>query len=163
MAHNPDPWVGGTVLPKLDYGLAYRWFMTIGYPRVREIIEQDVASGLIYLNSHAVDFKTPEIRPYLDRYVRGSGGYTAVDRVKLMKALWDSIGTEFGARHELYERNYSGNHESVRAELLFAAQASGQLDAYKGFAEECLAEYDLDGWIAPDLIGPDDVSVIGRR
>jgi 4-hydroxyphenylacetate 3-monooxygenase len=95
--------------------------------------------------------------------VRGSNGYDSVARVKTMKALWDSIGSEFGARHELYERNYSGNHENVRAELLFAAQASGQIDQYKGFAEQCLAEYDLDGWTVPDLVNPDDVSVITRR
>jgi 4-hydroxyphenylacetate 3-monooxygenase len=162
MARNPDEWVGGALLPKLDYGLAYRWFMTVGYPRVREIIQQDVAAGLIYLNSHAVDFKTPELRPYLDRFVRGSNGYDSVARVKTMKALWDSISSEFGARHELYERNYSGNHENVRAELLFSAQASGQIDQYKGFAEQCLAEYDLDGWTVPDLVNPDDVSVIIR-
>jgi 4-hydroxyphenylacetate 3-monooxygenase len=29
----------------------------------------------------------------------------------------------------------------------------------KGFAERCMAEYDLDGWTAPDLINPDDVSM----
>ncbi len=32
----------------------------------------------------------------------------------------------------------------------------------KGFAEQCMAEYDLDGWTVPDLINPDDVSLIGR-
>ena len=163
MAHNPDEWKDGALLPKLDYGLTYRMFMTQGYPRVKEIIEQDVASGLIYLNSHAIDFKTPEIRPYLDRYVRGSNGIEAVDRVKLMKALWDSVGTEFGGRHELYERNYSGNHENVRAELLFAAEAQGETGAMKGLAEACLAEYDLDGWTVPDLIGNDDVSFFRNR
>jgi aromatic ring hydroxylase len=26
-------------------------------------------------------------------------------RVKLMKLMWDAIGSEFGGRHELYERN----------------------------------------------------------
>ena len=36
-------------------------------PRSKYIIEQTVASGLIYLNSHASDFKNPEIRPYLDQ------------------------------------------------------------------------------------------------
>jgi aromatic ring hydroxylase len=162
MAHNPEPWIGDTVLPNLDAGLAYRWFMTVGYPRVKEIIEQDLGSGLIYLNSHAIDFKTPEIRPYLDKYVRGSEGYEAVDRVKLMKLLWDSVGTEFGGRHELYERNYGGNHEAIRTEILAAQTASGQVDRYKGFAEQCLAEYDLDGWTVTDLINPDDVNVIGR-
>ncbi|WP_436393724.1 4-hydroxyphenylacetate 3-hydroxylase family protein [Amycolatopsis sp. MEPSY49] len=155
MALNPDPWKDGALLPKLDYGMAYRWFMTIGYPRVREIIHQDLGSALIYLNSHASDFQNPELRPYLDKYVRGSSGYDAVERVKLMKLIWDSVGTEFAGRNELYERNFSGNHENVRIELLTAQQMSGQVDGYKGFAEQCLAEYDLDGWTAPDLIDPD--------
>jgi len=75
-----------------------------------------------------------------------------------MKLIWDSVGSEFGGRHELYERNYSGNHEGVRAELLYAAESSGQADAMKGFAERCMAEYDLDGWTVPDLVNPDDVS-----
>ena len=146
MAARPDEWIDGAVLPHLDYGLAYRWFMTVGYPRVREIIMQDLGSALIYLPSRADDFKSPEIRPYLDRYLRGSGGMEATERVKLMKLVWDSIGSEFGGRHELYERNYSGNHEAVRAELLIAAQSSGQAQAMRGFAEQCMAEYDLDGW-----------------
>ncbi|QTI71230.1 4-hydroxyphenylacetate 3-hydroxylase family protein [Gordonia polyisoprenivorans] len=162
MAHNPEPWIGDTVIPRLEYGLTYRMFMMQGYPRIKEIIEQDVASGLIYLPSSAADFKSPTVRPYLDKYVRGSNGITAVDRVKVMKALWDSIGSEFGGRHELYERNYSGNHENVKAELLFAAQNRGGVDQMKGLAEACLAEYDLDGWTVPDLIGNDDVSYFGN-
>jgi 4-hydroxyphenylacetate 3-monooxygenase len=71
MARAPIPWNDGAVLPNLDYGLAYRVFATVAYPRIKELIENDVASALIYLNSHAVDFKTPEIRGYLDKYLRG--------------------------------------------------------------------------------------------
>ena len=37
-------------------------FATVAYPRVKELTESILASGLIYLNSHAVDFKTPELR-----------------------------------------------------------------------------------------------------
>jgi 4-hydroxyphenylacetate 3-monooxygenase len=162
MAANPDEWKNGAVLPHLDYGLAYRWFMTLGYPRIREIIMQDLGSGLIYLPSSSADFKSPEIRPYLDKYVRGSNGYDSVERVKLMKLIWDSIGSEFGGRHELYERNYSGNHEGVRAELLFAAQESGSAESMKGFAEQCMAEYDLDGWTVPDLYNPGDATLRAR-
>ena len=58
-ARNPVPWVNGAVLPNPQYGMAYRWFAQIGYPRVREIIQQDVASGLIYINSSADDFTQP--------------------------------------------------------------------------------------------------------
>jgi 4-hydroxyphenylacetate 3-monooxygenase len=159
MARTPIPWKHEAVLPNLEYGMAYRVFSTIAYPRVKEIIENDLASGLIYLNSHAVDFKSPEIRPLLEKYVRGSNGYAAVDRVKLLKLLWDALATEFGSRHELYERNYSGNHEGIRLEVLDVATALGQVEKYKGFAEQCMAEYDLNGWTVPDLINPDDVNI----
>ena len=157
------PWRNGAVLPNPQYGMAYRWFMQIGYPRVREIVLQDVASGLIYVNSGAEDFSNPEVRQYLDRYLRGSDGSDAVTRVKVMKLLWDAVGTEFGGRHELYERNYAGNHEGVRTDLYAAQLAGGQLDGYLAFAEQCLAEYDLDGWTVPDLATFGDLgSVRGR-
>ncbi|MBY8852688.1 Pyoverdin chromophore biosynthetic protein pvcC, partial [Saccharothrix sp. MB29] len=48
-ARNPVSWRNGAVLPNPQYGQAYRWFMQLGYPRVREIIQQDVASGMIYV------------------------------------------------------------------------------------------------------------------
>ena len=158
MARTPMPWTPGYVLPNLDYGLAYRVMSSTAYPRLKEIIENALASALIYLPSHAVDFKVPEIRKYLDQFMRGSNGYEAVDRVKLMKLLWDAIGTEFGGRHELYERNYFGNHESIRFEVLMVADMLGQSAKYKGFAEQCMAEYDLDGWTVPDLTDPGALS-----
>lgn len=163
MSHNPDPGAGDSVLPKLDYGMAYRMFMAQGYPRIKEIIEQDVASGLIYLPSGALDFKNAEIRPYLDKYVRGSHGIEAVDRVKLMKLLWDAIGSEFGGRHELYERNYSGNHENVRIEMLMNAMHNGTVDQMNGMVETCMGEYDIDGWKVPDLFNHDDVNMYLSR
>ncbi|GHJ44205.1 pyoverdin chromophore biosynthetic protein pvcC [Catellatospora sp. TT07R-123] len=154
---NPAQWKNGALLPNPQYGQAYRWFMQLGYPRIKEIIQQDVASGLIYVNSSAEDFKNPAIRPYLDRFLRGSNGVSAEERVKVMKLLWDAVGTEFGGRHELYERNYSGNHENVRVELLHAQMATGQLDRYKAFVDQCMSEYDLDGWTVPDLSSSDDL------
>jgi 4-hydroxyphenylacetate 3-monooxygenase len=33
---------------------------------------------------------------------------------------------------------------------------NGNAAKFKGFAEACMAEYDLNGWTAPDLIKPDD-------
>jgi aromatic ring hydroxylase len=150
-ARNPVPWKNGAVLPNPAYGLAYRWFMQVGYPRVCEIIRQDVASGLIYVNSSAEDFHNPEIRPYLDQYVRGSNGVDAVERVKVMKLLWDAVGTEFGGRHELYEMNYGGNHESTRVEMLGAQTANGDLAGFRALVDQCLSEYDLNGWTVPDL------------
>ncbi len=160
MAKSPDPWENGYILPGARPAMAYNVLAPEAYSQIKNLIEKTVASGLIYLNSHAADFKAPEIRKYLDAYVRGSGGVSAEERVKLMKLLWDSIGTEFGGRHELYEINYAGSHEEIRRYALFGALACGDADRWKAFAESCLSEYDLNGWTVPDLVNPDDVSVL---
>ena len=163
MARSSTPWTPGYVLPNLDYGLSYRVMASMAYPRIKEIVENVVASALIYLPSHASDFKVPELRKYIDQFVRGSNDYSAVDRVQLMKLLWDAIGTEFGSRHELYERNYFGNQDRIRLEVLMSADMTGQSAKYKGFAEKCMAECDLDGWKAPDLINPDDINLVMKK
>src|SRR5271167_485274 len=158
MVRDPKPWIDDYVLPNMDPGNAYQILATMAYTKVKYLIEQTVASGLIYRNSHARDFQNPEMRPYLDRYLRGSNGYKAEERVKLMKLLWDTIATEFGGRHELYEINYGGSTEEIRRYCLFGAQASGNAEKFKGFAEECMAEYDLEGWRVPDLADPGELS-----
>jgi 4-hydroxyphenylacetate 3-monooxygenase len=163
MTRNPVPWSGATVLPNPESAQAYRVFAPVAYPRIRELTESILASGLIYLNSHAVDFKSPALRPLLEKYLRGSDGTDAVDRIKLMKLLWDAIGTEFGSRHELYERNYAGAPETVRLIAWQMAHDSGRAAQFRGFAEQCMAEYDLDGWTAPDLITPDDINLFLKK
>jgi 4-hydroxyphenylacetate 3-monooxygenase len=122
-----------------------------------------VTSGLIYLNSSARDFHNPALRPYLDKYIRGSGGYDAEQRVKLMKLLWDTIGTEFGARHELYEVNYAGSTKENRLITLNIAHATGLSERMRDLVQTCMAEYYLTGWTVPDLINPDDVSWLPKR
>jgi 4-hydroxyphenylacetate 3-monooxygenase len=163
MARAVTPWTPGYVSPNLEAGLAYRVMSNIAYTKLREIVENVLASALIYLPSHVNDLKVPEVRRYIDPYVRGSNHYGAEERIKLMKLLWDAVGTEFGSRHALYERNYFGNHENIRTEVVIAAEHMGKAGQYKGFAEQCMAEYDLDGWTVPDLINPDDVSVVMDR
>jgi 4-hydroxyphenylacetate 3-monooxygenase len=163
MARTPEPWVDGSVLPNMNYAHAYRVFAPVIYPRVKEIIEQIISSGLIYLNSHSSDFKNPKIRELLDKYMRGSHGENAEQRVKIMKLLWDSVGSEFGGRHELYERNYAGNYEDIRSHVLLGNDADGCSDMLKNFARTCMDDYDLDGWRATDMIKASDVSFMNRN
>jgi 4-hydroxyphenylacetate 3-monooxygenase len=162
MARNPEPWVNGAVLPNLRAGSAYRLFATEAYPAVRSIVEKVVASGLIYLPSHSRDLKNPEIEKYLARYVRGSNGIGHVERIKIMKLLWDAIGSEFGARHELYELNYAGSHELVRLFPLQHAQATGATKDMEAFADACMADYDVDGWTDDTWVDGSDVSVLDK-
>jgi len=137
MANTPTPWVGDAVLPNAQSGSAYRVFAGDAYARIKEIVEKIVASSLIYLPSSAKDFKNPAIEPYLKRFVRGSYGIDYKERIKIMKLLWDAIGTEFGGRHELYEYNYAGNHEDIRIHALLNAKGSGAYDRMIALAERC--------------------------
>jgi 4-hydroxyphenylacetate 3-monooxygenase len=163
MARTVTPWTPGHVSPNLEYGLAYRVMSNMLYQKIREIFENVLASALIYLPSHVNDLNNPEIRKFMDPYVRGSNGYGAEERIKLMKLVWDTMGTEFGGRHSLYERNYFGNHENIRTEVVMVAEMMGNADRYRGFAEQCMDEYNLDGWTVPDLINPDDISVVMKK
>jgi len=161
MAAIPVPWVGDTVLPNAQSGASYRVFAGDAYGRIKEIVEKIVASSLIYLPSSARDFQNPEVDKYLKRYVRGSYGIDYKERIKVMKLLWDAIGSEFGGRHELYERNYAGNHEDIRIQALFGAKASGALDEMTALADECLSDYDEHGWTGSTWLDPDDVAYRG--
>ncbi|PKR77852.1 Pyoverdin chromophore biosynthetic protein pvcC [Halalkalibacillus sediminis] len=158
MAMNPHPGKNGVMLPNLNYGLAYRVFMAEGWPRVKEIIENVVAGNLIVQPSSALDFKNPELRGTIDKLYRGSNDIESLEKIKLIKLLWDVVGSEYGGRHELYERNYSGNHENIRLENVITEEMSGQAEANIQFAEACMADYDLDGWVNDTWINNDDVS-----
>jgi 4-hydroxyphenylacetate 3-monooxygenase len=151
MANSAQPWGDGYCAPNVHTALGYRTIQSDAYSRVRNLIQKTVASGLIYLPSHGADFKNPAIRGYLDRYVRGSNGIDAQERVKVLKLLWDAVGSEFASRHELYEMNYSGSYEQSRLDPLTVAEHSGLTDRMKGFVDQCMSEYGLDGWLAPDL------------
>ena len=72
------------------------------------------------------------------------------------------LHSEFGSRHELYERNYSGSHEDARVQLLGASGAMGIMEMMEGLADKCMSEYDLDGWTSDKFLNPADVSAIGK-
>ena len=79
-----------------------------------------------------------------------------------MKLLWDAIGTEFGARHELYEMNYSGSHELIRVFQLQQAQGNGALKEMEALAAQCMSDYDEDGWTHPAYRDGKDISLVDK-
>ncbi|CAH1649995.1 4-hydroxyphenylacetate 3-hydroxylase N-terminal domain-containing protein [Chelatococcus asaccharovorans] len=146
MAYNPAHWVNGAVLPNLEAALCYRTFMSEAYPKVIDMIRRSVASALIYLPSSVRDFANPHIDRYLAQYVRGSNGIGHIERIKIMKLLWDATGTEFAGRHALYELNYAGAPEEVRVQVLRNAEGSGCLADMEALVDRCMADYDEKGW-----------------
>ncbi len=92
----------------------------------------------------------------MDKYARGSNGASGDERMKVVKLIWDAMGSEFGSRHELYERNYGGSHEMVKILSYKGAQATGQVADFVAMVDECMSEYDVHGWTVPDLVNPTD-------
>ena len=145
MALDPQDGPGGTKIPKLEWAALIRVFGAVAWPNVERVAAQTLASSLMVQPSSVLDLRSRELRPTIDRFYRGSAG-TAEDRIKLFKHLWDAVGSEFGARHTLYERNYGGSHEQVRVDLLNFSRRRGRLDEMRALVETCLGDYDLDGW-----------------
>ncbi len=143
----PDPGPNGTVAPSHRSIFAARALAPAIYPKVREAIELIGAGGLMQLPSSSADLLSPELRPIIDLYFPGTG-VDAEGRIKLWKLAWDAIGTEFGARQELFERNFAGNFDNVRLENLFLAERNGDVPAWTGGVDRCMSHYDLGGWTA---------------
>lgn len=159
MTYNPDKGINNSLIPNHDAAMAFRVLSTNIISTVRNIIFQKVGSNFIYLNSNVVDTKNEHINQYLEKYLRGSNGYTYSDRVKLMKLFWDALGSEFASRHELYEMSYTGNDDVIRVETLLNAERRGNTDYFKSLVDNCLNEYDFDGWKVKDFINPNDINI----
>jgi 4-hydroxyphenylacetate 3-monooxygenase len=75
--------------------------------RMLEIIREMAGAAFITLPSSDADFDNPEMAADIECYMR-SGSADAKTRVKLMRLIWDFLGSEFGSRHQQYEKFYGG-------------------------------------------------------
>ena len=135
----------GSVVPRLDAAATVRYFGTQIMSQIKPIFDTILGGSPIMQVASYADMQHPELRPLIDIYFQGTDS-SAEDRLKLVKLLWDAIGSEFGGRHELYEHNYAGNNEQVRLDMLNHSTASGAIAQCKALVEACLADYGLDGW-----------------
>ncbi len=71
-------------------------------------LARDLSGGaMLMLPSSHLDYANADLAKDLERYV-ASPGYPSKDRVALLKLAWDLIGSEFGGRHQQYEKFYGG-------------------------------------------------------
>ncbi len=147
MVQDPEPSIGGTVVPRLLTAAASRIYATNVWQRVRDLFEAYLAGAPIYTISGPQDLLNPELRPTIDQYFRGTG-LEAEARIKLFKLIWDALYSEFAGRHAMYERNYAGNQEQQRLDARRWAIDRGDARRYRDLVEECMASYDLHGWVS---------------
>lgn len=146
MVAEPEAGIGNSVVPRLQTAGATRLYATNAWDRIRTLFETYLAGAPIYTVSGPGDLANPELRPTIDRYFRGTG-IGAEERLKLFKLCWDALYSEFAGRHALYERNYAGNQEQQRIDPLNWAETRGDAARYEQLVDDCLADYDLDGWL----------------
>lgn len=76
-------------------------------PRMIEIIRELTGAAMITMPSSLKDLESPETAADIERYLASSVS-GARERIALMRLAWDFIGSEFGARHQQYEKFYGG-------------------------------------------------------
>ena len=92
-------------------GMGLRAYRLLGikfYERMLEIIRELAGGGFFQAPTEA-DMDNPELRPYIDKYMRGRPGYSAEERLKIFKLAWDVAGTDFGSRAQQYVHFHGGD------------------------------------------------------
>ncbi len=145
MCLDPEPGIGKSVVPRLQTAATARIYMTNIWQRVREIFECTLGGAPIVTVSSYRDLQAVELEPVIERYFRGTN-LSSLERLKLFKLIWDALYSEFAGRHALYERNYAGNQDQVRLDTLHWAHIRGDTARYQELVEQCLNDYNLDGW-----------------
>ena len=83
------------------------------YPKLIDMLRRAGGGGLIQLPVSVSEFNSP-IGDALEQSLRGAG-ISGREKTKIFKLAWDVCGSEFGARHALYEMNYAGEHSALLA------------------------------------------------
>ncbi len=105
----------GVLYPDLTALQAGRALGPIYYPELIAMIRKIGGGGLVQLPVSIDEFDSA-IGEDLAKSLNGSniGGR---DKTRQMKLAWDLCGSEFGARHELYEMNYAGERGALLASV----------------------------------------------
>jgi 4-hydroxyphenylacetate 3-monooxygenase len=109
------------------------------YPRLVNLIRDLAGGALIMLPSSCRDWANPEIAAMIAKTQR-SPSFASQDKVKLLKAAWDAIGSEFGSRHIQYEMFYAG----ARFVTTGHSYRTYDWDAACGMVDHLLSTYRLE-------------------
>ncbi|MEU7632341.1 4-hydroxyphenylacetate 3-hydroxylase N-terminal domain-containing protein [Nocardia sp. NPDC049220] len=135
----------GVAWPARTPNFAIQTLQSEFYPKLLQMVRELCGGGVIQLPSDIRDYDNPEAAADLERYVQ-SPGWSSVERVKLLKLVWDLVGSEFAGRHEQYEMFYAGAPFLVRTRM---AQVY-DFAAAEALVDRVMSTYDRSGRIASD-------------
>ena len=135
-AAEPDPF--GVMRPKDSLLYASQVFQQAMYPVLLNQIRGLMGGSLIQLPATVAELRVSHSAADIERYVRWPGA-KAGERVKLLKLLWDAVGSEFGSRHLQYEMFYAGEPGSIQGREFRTFDWA----AAESLVDRCLASYDM--------------------
>ena len=136
-AAEPDQF--GVMRPKDSLLYASQVFQQAMYPALLNQIRGLMGGSVIQLPATVGELRAAHSAADIERYVRWPGA-TGGERVKLLKLLWDALGSEFGSRHLQYEMFYAGEPSSIQGREFRTFDWA----AVEALVDHCLASYDIN-------------------
>ena len=134
-AAEPDQF--GVMRPKDSLLYASQAYQQAMYPALLNQIRGMMGGSLIQLPATVSDLCAPGSAADIERYVRWPHT-SARERVKLLKLLWDALGSEFASRHLQYEMFYAGEPAAIQGREF----RNFDWPAAEALVDQCLANYD---------------------
>lgn len=103
----------GVLYPDLAALQVGRAYGPLVYPDLVRMVRRMGGAALVQVPVSMDEFDSP-IGVDIERALRGVN-MSGVEKAQLLKLAWDVAGSEFGARHELYEMNYAGDRSALMA------------------------------------------------
>lgn len=114
----------GGVFPSSRALTSIRAMMPIWMTRANEIVKTIGSHNLLAAASRG-QLDDVRLRPLLEEFMHGANGVGPEERSAVYRAAWDFVGSAFGSRNELYERNYLGSTKTTRfAQQMFYSAAN---------------------------------------
>ena len=134
-AAEPDQF--GVMRPKDALLYASQVYQQALYPAMLNQIRGLMAGSLIQLPATVDELRARDSAADMQRYLRWpkAGG---PERIKLLKLLWDALGSEFGSRHLQYEMFYAGEPAAIHGREF----RNFDWAAAEALVDRCLASYD---------------------
>ena len=101
-------WEDGNVTPNPRYMHPMRSLLPAWFVRVSDIFKE-VGGGKMLAAPSRGQLDDERVAALIDTYLPGAKGVTGEERAAVFKLAWDFVGSTFGSRNELYERNYLGS------------------------------------------------------